>query len=189
MSEESGTILHSKKEAFLAAYVECGTVSHAARAAGICRDTHYEWLNCDEDYAVAFEKAKKDACECLEREARRRAIEGVDEPVYQNGQLVGYKRRYSDTLLIFMLKGEAPDKYKDRIDQQLTANLNAANMQINVVMDKNWYANENRLDSILPAASGEGASLPCPSQGCVVREAVGKNGNGSNGNGHRPRPE
>jgi hypothetical protein len=67
--------------------------------------------------------------------------------------------------------------------------LTGGKTEINVVMDKNWYANENRLDAILPAASGEGASLSCPSQGCVMREAVGKNGNGSNGNGHRTRPE
>jgi hypothetical protein len=31
--------------------------------------------------------------------------DGVHEPVFWEGQVVGYRRRYSDTLLMFLLKG------------------------------------------------------------------------------------
>ena len=47
---------------------------------------------------------------------RRRAIEGVDKPVFHNGKVVGSIREYSDTLLIFALKGSMPSKYRERID-------------------------------------------------------------------------
>ena len=50
----------------------------------------------------------------LEDEAIRRAREGVDEPVFYKGEHCGNVRRYSDTLLIFMLKARKPDVYRKR---------------------------------------------------------------------------
>jgi hypothetical protein len=57
------------------------------------------------------------AAEALEAEAIRRGFEGVEEPVgWYKGQPGGYITRYSDTLLIFLLKGALPNKYKDRME-------------------------------------------------------------------------
>ena len=33
---------------------------------------------------------------------------------------MGKKKEYSDTLLIFLMKGERPDKYKERTSTELT---------------------------------------------------------------------
>lgn len=112
-----------KKAAFIAAFADVGTITHAAREAGIHRHTHYAWMEADEQYAVAFRAAEKAAAENLEREARRRAYEGVDEPVYQGGKEVGRIRKYSDTLLIFLLKGALPSKYRERVE--ITTDVNA----------------------------------------------------------------
>ncbi len=101
------------RAAFLAAYGELGNIKQAAKKAGISRDTHYAWLKDDPDYAKTFELAREEAVETLEAEARRRAVEGVNRPVYQGGEQVGTVRDYSDTLLIFLLKGAAPSKYRD----------------------------------------------------------------------------
>lgn len=49
----------------------------------------------------------------LEDEARRRAVDGVDEPVFQGGELVGHVRRYSDRLLEFLLRGRRPTVYRE----------------------------------------------------------------------------
>src|SRR5262249_4954507 len=49
-------------------------------------------------------------------EMRRRALVGWDEPVYQGGKLVGHIRKFSDTLLIFALKAERPEKYRERYE-------------------------------------------------------------------------
>ena len=41
----------------------------------------------------------------------RRAREGVEEPVFQGGLCCGHVRRYSDLLLIFLLKSRRPHRY------------------------------------------------------------------------------
>src|SRR3990167_2886198 len=115
-------ISHPKREAFLAAYAECGTVTHAAKAAGIDRRTHYQWMATDPEYVKSFEDAHIEACEHMEAEARRRGLEGYEEPVFGSGGQgvgtveVGTIRKHSDTLLIFMMKGAMPHKYRERID-------------------------------------------------------------------------
>jgi hypothetical protein len=89
----------------------------ACRAAKVCVKTVYNWRHADPgdaSFLEAFKQAKILAGETLEAEAIRRAHDGVDEPVYQGGRLVGWKRVYSDTLLIFLLKGLMPEKYRER---------------------------------------------------------------------------
>ena len=40
----------------------------------------------------------------------------MEEPVYYQGEVVGQVQRYSDTLLMFLLKGRRPEKFKDRTE-------------------------------------------------------------------------
>ena len=96
--DETGQLkkgLTAKAQAFLAAYSKCGSITGAAKAAGVARNSHYEWLK-DEHYRAAFAEAKEQAVDALEDEAIRRAHAG------------------SDTLLIFLLKGAKPEKYRER---------------------------------------------------------------------------
>ncbi len=105
----------AKRQAkFLTEYIRTGTILHAALAAKIHRKTHYKWLE-GKRYAIAFAEAEELAIQELEREARRRALEGVSEPVgFWRGKASEYVKRYSDTLLIFLLKGHRPEKYRER---------------------------------------------------------------------------
>ncbi len=80
---------HAKRDAFLAAYAQLGTITHACEAAGIGRTQHYDWMREDPEYPHLFSEAGKRAKDALVREATRRAIEGTDKPVYQGGKLVG----------------------------------------------------------------------------------------------------
>lgn len=111
-----------KKKAFLTAFGQTGTVTAAAQLAGIDRKMHYTWLLQDEDgsYHKAFAEAEDIATERMEQEAIRRAVQGVPEPVFYQGQQVGYVQRYSDTLLMFMLKGQRPDKFRDNVRQEIS---------------------------------------------------------------------
>jgi hypothetical protein len=111
-------ILHNKKRAFLLAFAETGQLRRACRAAHIDPCMHYYWMRTDELYVQAFEQADVIAAQSLEEEAIRRARDGVVRTVYRNGEVVGEERVYSDTLLIFLLKGAMPDKYGDK--QELT---------------------------------------------------------------------
>lgn len=101
------------KDKVLAAYAQTGNVSAAAKLAEVSRRSHYEWLARDKRYAAAFEEAVDEAADRLETEARRRAVSGVAEPVFYKGEKVGAIQKYSDTLLIFLLKGARPEKYAE----------------------------------------------------------------------------
>ena len=104
--------------AFLEALSTCGNVTEACRVADLARSAVYDWKRDDPDFSAAWEEALSIGEEGLEDEARRRAFEGVDEPVFYLGEKCGAVRRYSDTLLIFLLKGAKPEKYRER--QELT---------------------------------------------------------------------
>jgi hypothetical protein len=113
-------IRHPQKRAMLAAYTETANISRSAAAAEIDRTTHYVWMREDADYRAAFESAKEIAVDSLEDEAIRRAKDGLLKPVYQGGKLVGHIQEYSDTLMIFLLKGARPEKYRERFDTHLS---------------------------------------------------------------------
>lgn len=85
-----------KKKAFLISFAKCGNISQSAKDAKIDRITVYDWKRDDPEFLAAYEHAEEDAADALEEEARRRAIKG------------------SDLLLIFMLKGAKPEKYRER---------------------------------------------------------------------------
>ena len=84
------------------------------------RHTIYAWQEHDQEFLLAFHEAEVQSTESLETEARRRAATGVEEPVYQGGVQVGTVTKYSDTLLIFLLKARAPEKYREVIKTQGT---------------------------------------------------------------------
>jgi hypothetical protein len=105
------SITHPQQRAFLAAYASCGSVKRAAKAAGVSREAHYDWKRRHPEYAEALELATEMGADALEDEATRRGQLGVLEPVYQGGEKVGVKRRYSDSLLLAMLRGIRPHKF------------------------------------------------------------------------------
>ncbi len=118
--------MDQRKKSFLEIYRQYGNITTAAEMAGLHRSTHYLWLKDDPEYAAAFDQATEEASERLEQEAWRRAVKGVEKPVYQGGKRVGTIQEYSDTLLIFLLKGAKPSKYKERVSQEVSGSLNIA---------------------------------------------------------------
>lgn len=123
-----------KKAVFLAAYAEIGTITHAAMRAQVDRTTIYRWRDSDPVFAAALDEADLVAAERLEQEARRRAVEGVEKPVWHKGQMVGSVREYSDTLLIFLLKGALPDKYRERVSSEISGQ-GGGPLQVTVQLD------------------------------------------------------
>jgi transposase-like protein len=119
-------VQHQKKRAYLLAFSICGNVTLAAKAAGVDRSMVYKWRNGvagrpndhgDEAFRTAETIAKEMAADRLEEEAWRRAVDGVDEPVgFYRGEPGAWVKRYSDTLLIFLLKGLRPEKYRERYE-------------------------------------------------------------------------
>jgi hypothetical protein len=111
--------LQHKKAAFIRAFGKVATITHAARIAKIDRSRHYDWLDSDAEYAAEFAVAEEIALGVLEDEAWRRAVEGIREPVgFYKGKPSAYVRRYSDVLLIFLLKAAKPEKYRETINME-----------------------------------------------------------------------
>jgi hypothetical protein len=67
------------------------------------------------DFAKRWQEALDEAADILEKEAWRRAAEGTEEPVFHKGDICGHVRRYSDNLLMFMLKGMRPEKFREKV--------------------------------------------------------------------------
>lgn len=111
----------SKKQSqFLDKLSDYVSVTRACKVTKIPRSTIYQWIKDDPEFKARFEDACELALASLEDEAVRRAFEGVNKPVYQQGQKVGTVKDFSDTLMIVLLKARAPDKYKDRFAGELS---------------------------------------------------------------------
>ena len=101
---------------FLAALGEGYSVAAAARAAGRrWPRTFYRLRDRDQAFAAAWADAYRDGTDALRDEARRRGVEGWDEPVYQRGELVGHVRKFDSNLLLAELRRRDP-AYRDSSD-------------------------------------------------------------------------
>lgn len=107
-------ILLKQKEIFLEELARSGNVTSAARTAGWRYPTIAdEYRKEDPQFDRAWSDAQRQANDALIMEARRRAVSGVNEPVYFKGEICGSVTRYSDKLLEVLLKAEMPEKFKD----------------------------------------------------------------------------
>ncbi len=96
---------------FLEALAEGRSVADACRFAGVSPEYIRVRRRRDSVFAADYEAAYTDGADALEDEARRRAVEGVEEPVFHRGEVVGSVRKYSDPMLMFLLKGRRPDRF------------------------------------------------------------------------------
>lgn len=101
--------------AFLAAFAVSGQIAKAAKDAGVDRGAHYDWLRHDW-YREAFAAAQTKAGDSLEDEATRRAHEGVLQAEWYQGKACGTKRVYSDGLMMFLLRGLKPEKFRQGVE-------------------------------------------------------------------------
>jgi hypothetical protein len=101
---------------FLSSIVKGERIIDAAAAANVHPTLAYRRRKEDELFRKAWNEASEIGTRLLEQEAQRRAFNGVLEPVFHKGQECGTVRKYSDTLLIFLLKARNPAKYRDGVE-------------------------------------------------------------------------
>ena len=108
------------KNRFLNVFANTGNVKKACAIAGISRTTHYKWMHEDDEYCVAFEKARGIAADLLEDEAWRRAVDGDEVPIInKKGEKIGSRFYRSDKLLEVLLKANNPKKFgTERVQQE-----------------------------------------------------------------------
>ena len=110
-------LTRARRENFLKVLADTGSVTAAVAAAGTSRTRVYELRKSDTAFAAAWVEAEDIATDRLEDEARRRAVEGVAEPLVSAGKLVRGDdgqpitvRRYSDKLLLELMKAHRPQR-------------------------------------------------------------------------------
>jgi hypothetical protein len=103
---------------FLDTLRETSNVTASAAATGVSRDAFYRARENDPAFAAAWDEAVEVATDALEAEARRRAITGVEEPVYYLGKEVGRIRKYSDRMLEILLKAHRPGKFRENVSME-----------------------------------------------------------------------
>jgi hypothetical protein len=108
-----------KQERFLCALADNPNVSAVCQSEAISRATAYYERDRDEEFRAAWDAAVQLGTRALEDEAIRRAREGTEEPVFYQGAVCGSVRKYSDVLLIFLLKARDP-KYRERSALELS---------------------------------------------------------------------
>src|SRR5262249_4189353 len=121
-----------EKERFLMLLAEGEPVSRAASAVGVARNTLYGWRKSDAEFSRAWDEAWEQGADLLEAVALERALNG------------------SDLLLIFLLKGRRPHRYRDNVrhevDHRVTVSVEDAREQLlarlNRIEDHRQRANE-----------------------------------------------
>jgi hypothetical protein len=103
-----------RQGAFIQTLAETGSVTRAAKSVNLSAPGAY-YLRRHRDgaeFRQAWDQALEFAMSYLKDLAFERAVEGELEPVWQSGKLVGYRRKFSNQLLIFMLRhyGEGGSK-------------------------------------------------------------------------------
>jgi hypothetical protein len=85
-----------------------GDLNSAARSLAVDPRHVHMWSQADPEVATRIRQAQMIGWAGLESAAYQRAVVGVEVPVYQKGEIVGYKTEYSDGLLSQMLKARVP---------------------------------------------------------------------------------
>ena len=115
-----------RQRAFLRALTATGEIETACKLARISNTAVRKARAAYPSFAAACDRAIAKAEPTLEQIAVDRAINGVAEPVYHAGQVVGHKRRYSDALMRDALKREDARFGTHKTKRDLVAEAKAA---------------------------------------------------------------
>ncbi|NVE93853.1 hypothetical protein [Altererythrobacter lutimaris] len=103
----------ARQRAFIEALADTGSVKAAARAVDMSAEGAYHLRRQPGagPFRAAWQKALDLGVQRIEDVAMDRALNGVDEPLYSYGKLIGTRKRFNDRLLMFMLRNRAPERF------------------------------------------------------------------------------
>jgi hypothetical protein len=114
---KSGTVSSrftpKRRQHYLDVLQETGEPALARQEVGFTYETIRQHRLKNPDFEEAEEEALRIYRAKLAQEVHRRGVEGVQEPIYWNGMVVGWVTKYSDRLLELHIKRHNPE-YRDK---------------------------------------------------------------------------
>ena len=101
-------------ESFCLHLSRTGSITYAAARAGLDRRRLYRLKAEDEEFAAQWDEALQLGVERLQDDAMRRALDGVERPVWRGGKRVGSIRQHDNRLMQFLLRAHRPETYGDK---------------------------------------------------------------------------
>lgn len=108
--KKHGTLSPVKIKKFLKELERTGNFKASCAAIDVVPATVYVAMRRDKQFADAVTIAREKVGYDIELELRRRAIEGVEEQIFHQGEPIGVRMKYSDRLLELLAKGNI-EKY------------------------------------------------------------------------------
>ena len=102
-----------RQRAFIEALADTGSVEAACKAVDMSTVGAYHLRRQPgaEEFRAAWEAALQLGVQRIEDVVMDRALNGVEEPLYSYGKLIGTRTRYNDRLLMFILRNRAPERF------------------------------------------------------------------------------
>lgn len=109
--------------AFIEALADTGSVAAACKAVNMSTNGAYYLRRQPgaDEFREAWQKALDLGVQRIEDVAMDRALNGVEEPLYSYGKLIGTRKRYNDRLLMFMLRNRSPERFAEGRAKSLNA--------------------------------------------------------------------
>lgn len=104
------------KQTYIDTLRRTGMRAISAQAAGVSVATIIKHLKKDEQFAESCNESLESYRDTIEAEAYRRAVTGFEKGIYYQGVRMDTELQYSDALMQTLLKGNRPEKYRDRLD-------------------------------------------------------------------------
>lgn len=118
----------------------CGDRLAACQTVGVSLIFVNQWCKDDTKVAEELLEAERVGTQGLVSAAIQRAVRGVDEDVYYQGEVVGTKTNYSDSLLTTLLKAKVPEFAKDADGAARGVTVNIANIMPRADNYEQWLA-------------------------------------------------
>ena len=166
----------SWQEAFIEAMRLMGNVMRSCSFAKVSRRNVYDEYDRNPEFAKAWREAEEESSDRLEAEAWRRAHDGIDKPVFHQGEQCGVIREYSDGLITLLLKARRPYKFRENSSIQI-GNPDGSNLEIDMRQQAvNLFSTNERAAQLMI----ELANLSVPVEGIMAGSgAIGLDAAGS----------
>ena len=131
-----------RQTAFIEALADTGSVDAACKAVDMSTVGAYHLRRQPgaEEFRAAWQAALQFGVARIEDVVMDRALNGVEEPLYSYGKLIGTRRRYNDRLLMFILRNRAPDRFAEGKRVSGMGGLNAVGQMELKRLKKEWLA-------------------------------------------------